>query len=99
LIESSSRSASLAGIKRKVLRLPGGPLVGRVEAPHRLDLIAEEIEPDGLVLARGEQVHDRAANREFARVVDGIRSLCSHWRPKATQPVPLDPLSTRPAGE
>jgi hypothetical protein len=49
-----------------------GALVGRVEAAHRLDLVAEEVEAQRLFLAAGKQVDDAAANGEFAAIMNGV---------------------------
>lgn len=35
---------------------PARPLIGGIKTPHRLDLVPEEIEPQGLFLASGEQI-------------------------------------------
>ena len=42
----------------------GGALVGGIEAAHRFDLVAEEIEPDRLLLAAGKRsmIDPRTAN-------------------------------------
>src|SRR5688572_7957613 len=50
-------------------------LVGGVEPAHRLDLIAEEIEAEGKLLAGGKQIDDRAAHGIFAGVVDRVGPL------------------------
>ncbi len=46
---------------------PDGPLVGRVEPPDRVDLVAEEVDPDRKRLAGREDVDDPAAPGELAR--------------------------------
>ena len=73
--------------------LAGAALVGRVEAPHRLDLVAEEVEADGLFLAGREQVDDRAAHRIFAGVMDRVGPLVASGLQQLDQPVALDPLA------
>ena len=75
------------------LGLAGGALVGGIEAPHRLDLVAEEVEPDGRLLARREQVDDRPAHREFAGVMDRVGPLVAVGDEQFDQPVALDPLA------
>ena len=49
-----------------------GALRRRIEAPHRLDLVAEEVEPQRVGLARREQVEQPAAHCIFTRVDDGV---------------------------
>ena len=51
---------------------PRRPLVGGIEGADALNLVAEEIEPQRLFLAAGEQVDQAAAHREFALVVDRL---------------------------
>ena len=65
------------------LGLAGRALVGGVEPAHRLDLVAEEVEPERRLLARREQVDDRAAHRIFAGVVRRRRCADSRWRSAA----------------
>ncbi len=42
------------GHQRERLGLAGTALVGRVEAAHRLDLVAEEVQADGKLFSGGE---------------------------------------------
>ena len=44
-------------------------LVAGIEAADALDLVAEEIEPERLLLARREQIDQAAAHRELAGIV------------------------------
>ena len=47
----------------------------RGEPPQRLDLIAEQVDADGPVLGRGEQVEQAAADRELAAVLHLVDAL------------------------
>ncbi len=68
---------------------PRGALVGGVEPPHRLDLVAEEIEPKRACLARRVQIDDRPAHRELARVMDRVGPLIAIGDQQLDQPVAL----------
>ena len=46
----------------------GAALGGRIEQPQAFEFVTEEVEPQALVEARGEDVEDRAAHRELAGV-------------------------------
>ena len=81
------------GHQRERLCSAGGALVGRVEAPHRLDLVAEEIEPQRAALARREHVDDRPAHRELARVMDRVGAVIAIGDEQPDQRVALDPLA------
>ena len=72
---------------------PGGPLVLRIEGPHALDLVAEEIEPQRLFLARRIQIDQPAAHRIFALVVDGIGADIAVGLEQRRQIVTPDPLA------
>ena len=52
------------------LQRPDGPLVGRVEGAERVDLVAEELDPDRQRRRRREDVDDAAAPRELAAAGD-----------------------------
>ena len=52
--------------EHRVLHRPHGPLVGRVEGPQRIDLVAEELDADRQRQRWGEDVDDAAALRELA---------------------------------
>ena len=52
------------------VRLAGGQLRLRVEHPQAVDLVVEEIDPDGLHSAGREHVEHRSAHRELARLRD-----------------------------
>ena len=43
-----------------------------LEAPQALDLVAEEVEPQGLLVAGREEVEDAAAHREIADLADQV---------------------------
>ena len=45
------------------------------EPPQRLDLVAEQVDADGAVLGRREQVEEPAADRELAAVLDLVDAL------------------------
>ena len=45
------------------------------EPPQRLDLVAEQVDPDGTVLGRREQVEQAAADRELPAVLDLVDAL------------------------
>ena len=45
------------------------------EPAQRLDLVAEQVDPDGAVLGRREQVEQAAADRELAAVLDLVDAL------------------------
>ena len=47
----------------------------RREPAQRLDLIAEQVDADGAVLGRREQVEQAAADRELAAVLDLVDAL------------------------
>src|SRR6185369_11048347 len=55
--------------------LVGRALVGGVEAAQGVDLIAEEVEAQGQLFAGREQVDQRAADRIFAMLGDGVGAL------------------------
>jgi hypothetical protein len=50
--------------------LPGRPLVGRVERPQRVDLVAEELDADRQIHRRREDIDDPAPSRELAAAGD-----------------------------
>ena len=59
-----------AGRRIASLERPDGPLVGRVEGAQRVDLVAEELDPDGQGRGRREDVDEAAASRELAAAGD-----------------------------
>src|SRR5690349_11184111 len=63
LVEQSLRS----GHQGEAVSLVGRALVGGIETPQALDLVAEEIEPKRQLLSGREKVDQRAADRIFAR--------------------------------
>ena len=50
----------------------GRTLRARIEGAHRVELVAEEIEPEPRIHPCGEDVDQVAAHRELARIGDGI---------------------------
>ncbi len=62
------RDLDLVGVTERALR-------ERAEPPQRLDLVAEQVDADGAVLGRGEQVQQAAADRELATVLDLVDAL------------------------
>ncbi len=79
-ISASSRcssASSAAGATSTSSRVPQRPLGERREPPQRLDLVPEQVDADGPVLGRGEQVEQAAADRELAAVLDLIDALVS----------------------
>ena len=75
------------------LGLVGRALVGRVEAADRVDLVAEEVEPQRQLLARGEDVDQRAAYRIFAMLGDSVGALVAERGHLPDQRLALDPLA------
>ena len=59
------------GYKRETLGLAAGALGQRVEAAHRFERIAKQIETNRLRLAGREDVDEAAADRVLARFADG----------------------------
>ena len=59
------------GVRERVER----PLGEGRERPDRLDLVAEQLDPDRLATGRAEDVHDPAANGELASLVDTLDAL------------------------
>jgi len=51
------------------------PLAGDVEPPHRLDRVAEELEPDRPARPHREHVHDSAPDRVFPHHLDRLPPL------------------------
>jgi hypothetical protein len=71
----------------------GRTLVGRVEAAHALDLVAEEIEPKRRPLARREQVDQRPANGELAMLGNRIDALIAKLGQLLDERLAIDPLA------
>ena len=65
---SSSSRVSEAGSRVKPSTRPMVRWVGGIEAADALDLVAEEIEPERLLLARREEIDEAAAHRELAGI-------------------------------
>ena len=62
------------GQQEEGIERAGGTLRAGVEQAQAFQLVAEEVEPQALVEAGGEDVEDRPAYREFARVDYGVRA-------------------------
>ena len=75
------------------LGLVGRALVGGIEAAQALDLVAEEVEPERLLLAGREQVDERPAHRIFAMLGDGVGALVAKGVQLLDQLLALDPLA------
>ena len=76
----------------------GGPqaaLVGGVEAADALDLVAEEIDAQAILLARREQVEQAAAHRELALIGDGVDAVEAVRNEQLGQRIAVDPLPRR----
>ena len=73
----------------------GGALVGGIEGADALDLVAEEIEAQRLLLARWEQIDQAAAHREFAGIGDGLGADIAIGLEQRGEPVAADPLAGR----
>ena len=71
----------------------GGALVGGVEATHRLNLVAEEIEPDRAAFARRVEIDQRAAHREVARIMDRVGALIAIGAEQGDERVAVNPLT------
>ncbi len=63
------------GVEDEAGELVGGALGGGVEASDVLDLVAEQVEADGLALAGRIDVDDAAADGELARLADGLGAV------------------------
>ena len=80
------------------LGVPKRALGERREPPQRLDLVSEQIDPDGAVLGRREQVEQAAANRELATVLDLVDALIAGRNEVAGGLLEVEQLA-RPQGE
>ena len=69
----------------------GRPLVGRVERAQRVDLVAEELDPDRQVHRRREHVDDAAAPRELAAAGDLRHGRVAEIEQVAQQRVLVEP--------
>ncbi len=64
------------GEEHRPLDPAGRPLVGRIEGAERVDLVAEELDPDRQLHRRREHIDDAAATRELAPAGDlGDRAI------------------------
>ena len=77
----------------------GGALVGGVEGADALDLVAEEVEAERLLLAGREQVDEAAADRELALIVDGVGADVAVGLEELREAVAVDPLAGREGGD
>ena len=86
------------GCGEQLQRLGGAEaaLVGGVEAANALDLVAEEIDAQARLFARGKQVEDAAAHCELALVGDGVDAAEAVRDEQFGERVAVDPL---PRGE
>src|SRR6185369_9015898 len=75
------------------LRLVGRALVGGIEAADAVDLVTEEIEAKRQLLASREEVDQRAANRIFAMLGDGVGTLVAERIELADKDFSLDSLA------
>src|SRR3546814_12439366 len=62
-------------LQRQLGGAAGGALGQRVEAPQALQVVAEEVEAQRLLLAWRENVDDAAAHRELAGLADGLDAV------------------------
>ena len=74
-------------------------LGGGIEAAHALDLVAEEIEPQRLLLAGGKQVDEAAAHRELAGIAHRLGAAIAIGLEQGREPVEVDPLAGREPGD
>ena len=77
----------------------GGALVGGVEAADAFDLVAEEIEPQRLFLARREQIDQPAADGELAGIGDGVGADIAVGLEQRGELVAVDPLAGGELGD
>ena len=57
------------------------------ERPQGLDLVAEQLDPDGLSARRGEHVDDPTANGELAPLLDSLVPFVAGEREALDQPI------------
>ena len=63
------------------------PLREGREGAHRLDLVAEELDPERLPAGRGEDVEEPAAHGDLATVVDPFHPLVPRAHERASEPL------------
>ncbi len=80
-------------LQRDTVALLRRPLAHRVEGPHALQLIAEQVQPQRLLGPRREQVDDAAANGELARLAHGLRPRIAVVGQIGLQLVQVDPVA------
>ena len=83
------------GQQREAVDPSGRALVTGIEGPDAFDLVAEEIEPQAMLLAAGEQVHQPAAHREFTRIRHGFDADIAIGLQKLGEPIAADALARR----
>ena len=74
-------------------------LGGGIEAAHALDLVAEEIEAQRLLLAGGEEVDQAAAHRELAGIAHRLGAAIAIGLEQGREPLDVDPLAGREPGD
>ena len=75
------------------LRLPQRPLGEDRKAPHRLDLVAEELDPDRLLLGSRIDVEDPSADRELPALLDLVDPLVAGVGEQQRDVVEVDALA------
>ena len=73
-------------------------LVGRIEDAHRVDLVAEQLDPDRQRRGRREDVDQAAAARELAAAGDLQHRVVAEGEQLAQQLVPMNPGTDAQAG-
>ena len=90
---------SLAGSSTTSSDRPEAALVGRIEDAHRIDLVAEELDPDRQRRGGGEDVHEAAAPGELAPAGDLEDRVVAQGQQLAEQRVLADAgAGAQPAG-
>ncbi len=86
LLDGGSGEKLTAGEDLDPLEVLGRPLVVHVEGGEAVDLVTPQVDADGAVGRRGEHVHDAAADRHLAPVLDLV------FTPVPGEGQPLDQL-------
>ncbi len=74
-------------VDERGLELTQCALRERGEGAERLDLVAEELDPDRLASGRGEDVDDAAADGDLPALLDALRSRVPGQREPLDEPV------------
>ena len=82
-------------LKVDAVALLGGALGERVEGPHPVQFVAEEIEPQRLLGAGGEEIDDAAADGVLAGLAHGLGAGIAVVAQILLQPVHIQPLADR----